>query len=105
MAAEKIRILLADNHHLVRNGIVSLLDNVPGIYLAGEASNGRELVTRYFECWPDVVVTDISMPLITGIEAAKKYSQRIKMQRYFFCPSMIRKDTLIKPCRLEPWGL
>lgn len=84
MNTNKIRIFLADDHNLVRNGIASLLEDVPNIYIVGEASNGRELVTKYFEFKPDVVVTDISMPILSGLEAAVKIRARDKSAKILF---------------------
>lgn len=84
MANKRIRILLADDHHLVRHGIASLLESVPNIYIAGEAGDGRELLTKYFELKPDVVVTDISMPGISGIEAAGKILSKDSNARILF---------------------
>jgi len=105
MTAEKIRIFLADDHHLVRNGIASLLDNVPGIYLAGEASNGRELVTRYFESRPDVVITDISMPEITGIEAAEKILAGDKNAKILFLSVNDSEEYIHKALEIGALGL
>lgn len=84
MTSGRIRILLADDHHLVRNGIASLLESVPNIYIAGEAGAGRELITKYFELKPDVVVTDISMPGLSGIEAAEQILSKDKNAKILF---------------------
>lgn len=84
MTSGRIRILLADDHHLVRNGIASLLESVPNIYIAGEAGAGRELITKYFELKPDVVVTDISMPDLSGIEAAEQILSKDKNAKILF---------------------
>ncbi|HEX2869425.1 MAG TPA: response regulator transcription factor [Ignavibacteriales bacterium] len=67
-----IRVLIADDHNLVRGGIVSLLDSIDDIYVVGEADNGHDLVNRYFEINPDVVLCDISMPGMSGIDAVKQ---------------------------------
>lgn len=67
-----IRILIADDHQLFRSGIVSLLKDANDIIIAGEAENGEELFNKYFEVKPDLILSDISMPLISGIEAIHK---------------------------------
>lgn len=66
---KKIRILLADDHALVRDGMKTLLKDVSDFYVAGEASNGQEVIQKVMELSPDVVIMDISMPQMTGLEA------------------------------------
>jgi DNA-binding NarL/FixJ family response regulator len=67
-----IRILLADDHNLLREGLRLLLDRQPGFTVVGEASNGREALRLAEEQCPDVVVMDIAMPELNGIDAAKR---------------------------------
>ncbi|MGE5680097.1 MAG: response regulator [Bacillota bacterium] len=105
MADGKIRIMLADDHNLVRNGIVSLLENCPGIYIVGEASNGREVVTKYFEYRPDVLVTDISMPVLTGIEAAEKIRARDKSAKILFLSVNDSEEYIYKALKVGALGL
>ena len=68
---EKIRVFIVDDHFLVRTGIISLLRDVPEIEIVGEAENGRSAVNQCKEILPEVVLMDISMPDISGIEATK----------------------------------
>jgi DNA-binding NarL/FixJ family response regulator len=65
-----IRVLIADDHALVREGIRYVLDQDPEISVVAEASNGREAVELALEHSPDVVLLDINMPQVTGLEAA-----------------------------------
>lgn len=67
-----IRLLIADDHQLFRMGMMSLLKDTGHIIIAGEADNGEELCSKYFSLKPDLILTDISMPLISGIEAVHK---------------------------------
>ena len=67
-----IRVLLVDDHVLVREGIRSLLQLHSDIDVVGEASDGREAIQRTHELTPDVVVMDISMPSMGGIEATRQ---------------------------------
>lgn len=69
MESDSIRVLIADDHQLFREGIVSLLKDAQDIIIAGEAENGEELCEKYFKIKPDMILSDISMPLISGIEA------------------------------------
>jgi two-component system response regulator NreC len=67
-----IKVLLADDHHIIRQGIRSLLDKEIGIKVIGEAGDGRETVRLTEELKPDVVVMDVSMPNLNGVEATQK---------------------------------
>jgi len=67
-----IRILLADDHTVMRNGLRLLLERQPNLTVVGEASDGRETVRAAESVSPDVVVMDIAMPNLNGIEAARQ---------------------------------
>ncbi len=67
----KIRILLADDHPLVRSGLVKLLEPYKEFVVVGEASDGEEAVAMTTKLEPDVVVIDLSMPKLSGVEATK----------------------------------
>jgi two-component system response regulator NreC len=69
-----IRILIADDHTVVRKGLRLLLESHPGFKVVADASNGRETVALAEEHTPDVVVLDIAMPILNGIEAARQIS-------------------------------
>ncbi len=66
-----IRVLLADDHNLVRAGMKSLLERSPDIRVVAEASDGLEAISQFKALRPDVVILDISMPNMDGLEAAK----------------------------------
>lgn len=65
-----IRVLVADDHGIVRKGVRFLLAQEPDIVIVGEAENGREAVRMATQLRPDVVLMDIAMPLLNGIDAA-----------------------------------
>jgi DNA-binding NarL/FixJ family response regulator len=67
-----IRVLLADDHFIFRTGVVNILQTEPSIIIIGEACNGKELIEKTMELKPDVILTDIIMPEIDGIEATQK---------------------------------
>jgi DNA-binding NarL/FixJ family response regulator len=67
-----INVLLADDHELVREGIKQLLNGAKDIDVIVEASNGAEAVSKYRQFHTDIVILDISMPVLDGLEAAKQ---------------------------------
>jgi two-component system NarL family response regulator len=71
-----IRVLLADDHPIVRAGLAAVITQQPGLTVAGEAENGARAVALYEELRPDVVVMDLRMPLMDGIEATRKIVHR-----------------------------
>ncbi|MEZ5398412.1 MAG: response regulator transcription factor [Bryobacteraceae bacterium] len=73
----KIRILLADDHTVMRRGLRLLLEQEADFEIAGEAGDGREAVALAESVHPDVVVMDVGMPLLNGIEATRQISERI----------------------------
>ena len=66
-----IRVLLADDHAVMREGLKVLLETAAGVQVVGAAANGREAVRQALELKPDVLVMDIAMPELNGIEAAR----------------------------------
>jgi two-component system response regulator NreC len=69
---KKIRVLLADDHRMLREGIRALLERQEDIQVVGEAADGREAVRLTTQLCPDVVVMDVSMPMLNGIEATRQ---------------------------------
>lgn len=69
---DSIRILLADDHTVVRDGLRVLLERQPGFEITGEAADGIEAVRVAEETHPDIVLMDIAMPLLNGIEATRR---------------------------------
>lgn len=70
-----IKLIIADDHEIFRDGFKLMLSKFPEIILVGEAGNGRELVELIEKLDPDVILTDIKMPVMDGIEATKKIAE------------------------------
>jgi DNA-binding NarL/FixJ family response regulator len=72
---EPIHVLIADDHPLVREGVRALLASVSDMAIVGEAANGEEAIARAAELQPDVILMDLHMPGINGIEATRQVLQ------------------------------
>lgn len=77
----KIRVLLADDHPLVRSGLMSLLEPLQEFQIVGEAGDGGEAVALTKKLKPDVVVIDLSMPVMSGVEATKLIREQVPESR------------------------
>ncbi len=74
---DKIKVLLVDDHTIVRKGLRALLDAEPDIEVIGEAETGREALQQAHELLPDIVLMDISMPDMNGAEATRQIRHRL----------------------------
>jgi two-component system response regulator NreC len=72
-----IRILLAEDHTIVRQGLARLLMDQPDIEIVGEATDGRGAIEKALALKPDIVIMDIAMPFMNGIEAAKRIRKQL----------------------------
>ena len=70
-AKQRIRLLLADDHPVVRRGLISCLEKRPNLEVVGEAADGQEALSKARELVPDVLLTDIDMPHLTGLAVAE----------------------------------
>ena len=89
-----ITIVLADDHEIFRDGFHSLIKKFPEISLVGEAGNGRDLIQLVEQLNPDVVLTDIKMPEMDGIEATRLMASKRNSPK-IIALSMFNEDSLI----------
>ncbi len=117
MSRENISIIIADDHRLLREGLRSLLEKQPGLKPVAEAEDGRNTVKQVLKFKPDVVVMDVSMPDMNGIEATrqiKKNAPEVKIIGLSmhadkrFVTEMLKAGAsgyLLKHCAFEELGL
>ena len=72
----RVRVLVADDHEVMRLGIRNLLELRPGWSVCAEASNGQEAVDKTLQFRPDVIIMDITMPVMNGLDAASQITRR-----------------------------
>jgi len=70
--AEPIRILVVDDHHVVRQGLVALLNIMPDIAVVGQAADGDEAISLYRTLKPDITLMDLQLPGVSGVEAIRR---------------------------------
>lgn len=90
-----IRVVIADDHHLVREGIRALLEKSTDIEVVGEAADGRETIEVTRKLKPDVLVVDISMPHVNGIQAVRRLRE-LDLATRIVILSMHSDDVLVR---------
>ncbi|MGG3193342.1 response regulator [Priestia aryabhattai] len=91
----KIKILIADDHHVVRKGLVFFLQTQPDLEIVGEASNGEEAVKLATSLEPHIVLMDLSMPVLDGIEATKELKKQAPHVQVMILTSFSDQDHVI----------
>jgi DNA-binding NarL/FixJ family response regulator len=79
---DRIRILVVDDHHVVRQGLVALLNIMPEIQVIGQAADGAEAIRLYRELQPDVTLMDLQLPGLSGVEAIRRVRQEDPSARF-----------------------
>jgi NarL family two-component system response regulator LiaR len=72
LPSETIRVLVVDDHAIVRKGIIAMLETEPGLEVVGECANGAEAVEKARETQPNVILMDLMMPVMDGVEATRQ---------------------------------
>ncbi len=99
-----IRVFVVDDHTLIRQGIVGLLESQPDIQVVGQAGNGREAVAAFEATSPDVVLMDIAMPGINGLTATREMKERRPDVRVLILTIHDREDYLFQALRAGASG-
>ena len=99
-----INIVLADDHAIVRNGIKSLIESENDIRVIGEASNGKEAMDVSMRLRPDVLVMDISMPEMTGLEAVELLNKNAANIKIMMLSMHDREEYVLKAIDIGAYG-
>ena len=92
---EPVRVMLVDDHPLVRSGLTQVLDADDGLIVVGSAAGGREAVDTVTDLAPDVVLMDVSMPGMDGITATRELLKRRPMTRVVMLTSYAEDETVL----------
>jgi DNA-binding NarL/FixJ family response regulator len=102
--AEPIRVLIVDDHAVVRQGLRSFLELQDGMTVVGEAEDGEEAVAAAERLRPDVVLMDLVMPKVDGVEAMRRLRERVPAARVIVLTSFLEDERLLPAVRAGAAG-
>ncbi len=102
---KSIRILIADDHGIFRDGLRKLLESEPGMTVVGEAVNGDEVVELAREVTPDIKLLDLAMPVRSGLEALRLLSEPPNTVRVILLTALIERDQIVEALQLGARGI
>jgi len=105
MKNQVIKILVADDHTLFRQGIIRLLEDHKDFSVVAEAENGIELIEKYFNIYPDIILADIAMPDLSGIQALQEILKRDRNAKALFLSMYDEGEYVYKVLKSGGMGL
>ncbi len=93
-SGDAIRVMICDDHALFRRGLVMVLESEDGIEVVGEAEDGQQAIDRVEDLAPDVVLMDVRMPRISGIEATRTIAERVPATKILMLTVSDEEDDL-----------
>jgi DNA-binding NarL/FixJ family response regulator len=100
-----IRVLAADDHNIVRQAIVEIIDANPDLCVVAEAEDGEAMIRKYSKFRPDIVLTDISMPRLNGLEAVKLLLEKEPGAKVIFLSMFTNDEYIYKSLKVGAKGL
>ncbi len=100
----KIRLLIADDHAVVRKGLMTLLEDEPDLDIVGEATDGQDAVEKTAALRPDIVLLDLTMPRLSGLEAARIMTNRHPATRPLVFSMHNNQEYIVNAVEAGAWG-
>ncbi len=100
----RLSVLVADDHPVVREGLVSLLSREPDMYIVAQACNGREAIDKFVAHQPDVALLDLRMPLMNGIDAVMSICEKHPAARIIIITSYQNEEDVYRALRAGALG-
>src|SRR5688500_8640677 len=104
-ALPSVRIVIADDHRIFRAGLRRLLEGVPGFEVVGEAADGSEGAPLVEQLRPDILLLDVAMPRMGGLEVLRTLAERGMPVRTIVLPAAIDRTDFVKSLQLGAWGV
>lgn len=101
---KQITILLADDHEIFRNGVEQLINNEPDLHVVATADNGAEAVEKALAIRPDIILMDIAMPVMNGLDASAQLIDREAQSRILLFSLYDDEDYIIRSLRIGVMG-
>src|SRR5665213_1388578 len=100
-----IRIVVADDHPVVRFGVKNMLENEPGFEIVGEAEDGDVAITQTLELEPDILLLDLAMPRLPGLEALRTIMNKSKRVKIIMLTSTTSTQQIIEALQIGARGI
>ena len=104
-AVASIRIVVADDHPVVRFGVTKMLQNEPGFEVVGEAEDGDDAITQTLELEPDILLLDLAMPRLPGLEAMRAIMTKSPRVKIVLLTSTITSQQIIEALQIGARGI
>ena len=101
----EIKVLIADDHAIVRTGLAALLETKPGISVVGEAADGAAAVKKALRLRPDVVIMDLMMPVKDGVEATREIHEKLPESRVLILTTSTAADLITRAIEFGATGV